>query len=176
MSPRLPFFHMQSIRTRGARGCSWMFSKAYFLNFRYFFIAKKQEIAFFFISPIERLKTINDQPGAGHLSSSSISSPPLGICQFSLKKAYAQGLAQEGGGVLLKKGLCREAPLRGPTPYPFINLFFLFFRKGFFSFFQKRHPFRIPFICKRVPLLYTFFVKTGTFLVIVFHVARNKFK
>ena len=31
-------------RTRDARGCSWMFVKVYFLNFRYFLIAKKQQI------------------------------------------------------------------------------------------------------------------------------------
>ena len=42
------------------------------------------------------------------------------------------------GGVL-KKVLYGEAPPRGPTPYPFIYHFF----------FQKRHPFRIPFIGKR---------------------------
>ena len=46
---------------------------------------------------------------------------------------------QRPGGVLIKV-LYREAPPRGPIPYPFI-----------YHFFQKRHPFRIPFIGKRHP-------------------------
>ena len=34
-------------RTREARGCSWMFLKVYFLNFRYFFIVKKQQLVLY---------------------------------------------------------------------------------------------------------------------------------
>ena len=61
-----------------------------------------------------------------------------------------------GGGGVLKKILYGEAPPGGPTPYPFI-----------YHFFQKRQPFRIPFIGKGHP-----FQKSCLF----FHVARNKLK
>ena len=44
--------------------------RAYFLNFRYFFIAKKQHLVLY---SIERLKTI--KPGAGHLPGSFIPTP-----------------------------------------------------------------------------------------------------
>ena len=47
-----------------------------------------------------------------------------------------------GVGVL-KKVLYGEAPPRGPTPYPFL-----------YHFFQKRYPFRIPFIGKGTPFIY----------------------
>jgi len=51
-----------------------------------------------------------------------------------------------GEGGVLKKVLYREAPPRGPTPYPFI-----------YHFFQKRYPFRIPFIGKGS--LFTYLLK-----------------
>ena len=50
-------------RTREARGCSWMFLKVYFLNFRYFFIVKKQQLVLY--SYITYREIENNQPGSG---------------------------------------------------------------------------------------------------------------
>ena len=47
--------------------------KVYFLNFRFFFIARSNNLYYILILPIERLKTIN--PGAGHLPGSFIPTP-----------------------------------------------------------------------------------------------------
>ena len=52
-------------RTREARGCSWMFLKVYFLNFRYFVTAKKQQLVLY--SYITYREIENNQPGRGHL-------------------------------------------------------------------------------------------------------------
>ena len=50
-------------RTREARGCSWMFLKVYFLNFRYFFIVKKQQLVLY--SYITYREIENNQPWSG---------------------------------------------------------------------------------------------------------------
>ena len=50
-------------RTREVHGCSWMFLKVYFLNFRYFFIAKKQQLVLY--SYITYREIENNQPGSG---------------------------------------------------------------------------------------------------------------
>ena len=63
----------------------WVFVyvKVYFLNLTYFCIAKKQQLVYYiFVSPVERLKTVN--PGPGHCPLPS--SPPQRICQLFLKK------------------------------------------------------------------------------------------
>ena len=76
-------------RTREARGCSWMFLKVYFLNFRYFFIVKKQQLVLY--SYITYREIENNQPGSGAFPSS----PPRGIYQ---RNVNARGLARAGGG------------------------------------------------------------------------------
>ena len=62
----------------------------------------------------------------------------LHLC-FQLRIMYVKYIYFSPRGVL-KKVLYGEATPRGPTPYPFIYIFF-----------QKRYPFRIPFIGKRHP-------------------------
>ena len=63
----------------------------------------------------------------------------LGICieldWLKIKKNNPSFSHRGAGGRLLIKVLYWEAPLRGPTPYPFIN-----------HFRQKRYPFRVPYI------------------------------
>ena len=49
-------------------------------------------------------------------------------------KKIDPSFSHRGGGLLIKV-LYWEAPLRGPTPYPFTN-----------HFRQKRYPFRVPYI------------------------------
>ena len=57
-----------------------------------------------------------------------------------------------GGGGLVDKALYRETTPRGPTLYPFL-----------YNFWQKRDPFRIPFISKYgTPVTYTKFNSRGS--------------
>ena len=65
-------------RTREAGGCSWVFLKVYFLNFRYFFLSRDWKQS-------SRERGICPVP----------SSPPRGIYQ---RNANARGLARGGGG------------------------------------------------------------------------------
>ena len=48
-----------------------------------------------------------------------------------------------GGGGLLNQVLYGEAPRRGPNPYPFT-----------YHFWEKRNPFRIPFVENFTPFIY----------------------
>ena len=60
-----------------------MFLKVCFLNLRYFFIAKKQQLVLY--SYITYREIENNQPGAGHLSGSFIPTPG-NLPFFFLKK------------------------------------------------------------------------------------------
>ena len=59
-----------------------MFLKVYFLNFRYFFIAKKQQLVLH--SYITYREIENNQPGRGHLPGSFI--PTLGNLPIFFKE------------------------------------------------------------------------------------------
>ena len=69
---------------------------------------------------------------------------PQGQTKLSLSRGcqYRRG----GGGGVLKKFLYREAPPRGPTPYPFI-----------YHFSQKKVPLSYSFYWKMVPFSDTMF-------------------
>ena len=70
-----------------------MFLKVYFLNFRYFFIAKKQQLVLYFYITYGEIE--NNQPRSGHLPGSFI--PTLGNLPF-LKKCLCPGASRGGGG------------------------------------------------------------------------------
>ena len=72
-----------------------MFLKVYFLNFRYFFIAKKQQLVLY--SYITYREIENSQPGSGAFAR-FLHPHPGEFANFFLKNAYARGLARGGDG------------------------------------------------------------------------------
>ena len=76
-----------------------MFLKVYFLNFRYFFIAKKQQLVLY--SYITYREIEKYQPGSGAFAR-VLHPHPREFANFFKKTANAQGLARGGGWALLK--------------------------------------------------------------------------
>ena len=72
-----------------------MFLKVYFLNFRYFFIAKKQQLVLY--SYITYREIENNQPGSGAFARFLHPHPGEFANFFFLKNANARGLARGGG-------------------------------------------------------------------------------
>ena len=72
-----------------------MFLKVYFLNFRYFFIAKKQQLVLY--SYITYREIENNQPGSGAFAR-FLHPHPGEFANFFKKNANARGLARGGMG------------------------------------------------------------------------------
>ena len=72
-----------------------MFLKVYFLNFRYFFITKKQQLVLY--SYITYREIENNQPGSGTFAR-FLHPHPGEFAHFFLRNANARGLARGGGG------------------------------------------------------------------------------
>ena len=72
--------------------------------------------------------------------------PLLRLLFKSLPRSFllvvTEASGEGGGGWVLNKFLYREAPPRGPTPYPFTCIY---------HFSRKRYPFRTPSIDKWYP-------------------------
>ena len=72
-----------------------MFLKVYFLNFRYFFIAKKQQLVLY--SYITYREIENNQPGSGAFAW-FLHPHPGEFANFLKKNANARGSARGGDG------------------------------------------------------------------------------